>query len=266
MVHGIDAAVAEDVLDLADGDHFFALTLQTVEDRIGEGLHGIVAAVLGAGVFPVAAHEGTRDDAADQILALQQVSCDGADAVQLLKGHDLLVRGDLEDTVGGGVDDELAGLNVLVSEALDDLGAACDAVAEGAAADPLLKLVHELFGEAVGEGLEGMLLHKTRHLPVTAGRILGVGGLGAAAECALRFFAGGDLAAFDVADAEFDHIGDLKRIILPDMAERIAARVAEFGRVGQSADAAAVDHDDSGSFFHTDSPLIRIVTDNGSIA
>ena len=52
-------------------------------------------------------HKGPGDDPADFVLSAQQLPGDLANAVQLIKGNDFLVGGDLEDAVAGGIDDRL---------------------------------------------------------------------------------------------------------------------------------------------------------------
>ena len=61
------------------------------------------------------------------------------------------MRGHLEHAVGGSVDDRLAGAHVLFAELLDDLGSRSGVIAERAAADASLELLHDLGREAVRE-------------------------------------------------------------------------------------------------------------------
>ena len=101
--------------------------------------------------------ERPRDDAAHFVRAAQNVARDLADSVQLPERDHFFVRGDLEDAVGRSVDDRRAGAHVLVAEFLDDLGAGGRTVAERAASDAALELVHDFRREAVrdtaGKGL-----------------------------------------------------------------------------------------------------------------
>ena len=158
--------------------------------------------------------------------------------------------------VRGGVDDGLAGPHVLVAQSLDDLGAAGHLVAQGAPADLRLELIHEGLREAVGEGLEGGLLDEARHLPMPAGGVLGVGHLHALAEGAFHgALPLGQGAALDVADAQFAHVGDVQGVPLLDVAQGVGPHVVEFRRVGQGADAHAVQHDQDGSFAHRYAPV-----------
>ena len=69
------------------------------------------------------ADKWTRDDSADAHPAANQVEGDPADPVLLRDRNDILVRGYLEDAVGGRVDDRLGGPHVLRTQPLDDLRA-----------------------------------------------------------------------------------------------------------------------------------------------
>ena len=258
VVHQVDTSVAEDVLDLADGHHGEALGVEAVQDGVLKGRDGVILPVLGADVLPVLFRKGTGDDPAHQVFALQHLPGDLADAIELLKGDDLFAGGHLEHAVGGGVNYGLAGRYVLVAQALDDLGAAGYLVAQGAPADLRLELVHEDLGEAVGEGLEGGLLDEARHLPVTAGGVLGVGHLHALAVSALHgSLPPGQRAALYVADTQFAHVGDVQGMALLDMAQGVGPHVVEFHGVGQLADAHAVQNDQNSSLAHMYSSWFR---------
>ena len=252
VVHHVDAPVAEDVLDLADGHHGETLGVEPVQDGVLEGRDGVVLPVLGADVLAVLFREGAGDDPAHQVFALEHLPGDLADAVELLQGDHFLAGRHLEHAVRGGVDDGLAGLHVLVAQALDDLGAAGYLVAQGAPADLSFELVHEGLGEAVGEGLEGGLLDEACHLPVAAGGVLGVGHLFALAVSALHgALPLGQGAALDVADTQAAHVGDMQGVALLDMPQGVGPHVVEFRRIGQGADAHAVQNDQNSSLAHT---------------
>ena len=81
------------------------------------------------------------------------------------------MTGDLEDRVGGSVDDRLPGGDVLVAEVLDDTGTGSRPVAQDAAADGALEWLHHLRRKTVWVGREGALEDDAHHLPVTGGRV-----------------------------------------------------------------------------------------------
>ena len=102
----------------------------------------------------------------------EQPARGAAGRVQLLERHRRLVRGDLEDRVGRGVDDPLARALVLLAEPLDDLGARGGDVADHAAPRGLRERVEQVLREAVGIGREGALGDDARELPVADRRVL----------------------------------------------------------------------------------------------
>ena len=143
---------------------------------------------------------------------------------------------------------------MLVTELADDNGAGGYAVAERAAVDLHLELVHHASGEAVGIGPEGDVHGQARHLPVAARGILGLGALGRAAERRLRRIDLGKTRIGDIAEAQGEHIGDMHRALRLDIAEGVGAGVAEIRRIRHRADADAVQNYDYRSFFHYLSP------------
>src|SRR5687768_16495831 len=93
------------------------------------------------------ADERPGDDASDRMAAREDLARGTTAVVQLLERDRLLVRGDLEDRVGGRVDDPLLRLLVLLAEFLDDLGPGRRLVAEHASPG----LVHERIDDVVGK-------------------------------------------------------------------------------------------------------------------
>ena len=124
--------MGEDVADLADADHPPPGRDQPVEQRRLRRRHGVVAAVGGAAEIAARlADEGPRDHPAD-VERIDEPAGDLADLVEPLEAEGALMRGDLEDRVGRGVADRLAGPDVLLAELGDDLGARGMLVAEDA--------------------------------------------------------------------------------------------------------------------------------------
>ena len=103
-------------------------------------------------VVPGLADERPRDHAADGVLAGEDLAGDPACLVELLERDRRLVGGDLEDGVGGGVDDPLAGLLVLLAELLDDLRTRRVLVAEHAAGGAVHERVDHVVREPVRVG------------------------------------------------------------------------------------------------------------------
>jgi hypothetical protein len=105
---------------------------EAVEQHAGRGRDGVVVAVGGAGESAGGANERPGDDAAHFVLPAQQIAGDLAAAVEFIERDLFLVGGDLENAVGGGVDDQVAALEVLGAEFADDFGAGGGFVAEDA--------------------------------------------------------------------------------------------------------------------------------------
>src|SRR5579862_6879498 len=142
----VDVLAGEDVADLADAVDLVAGVAHEAEVVRPLRLEREVVPVRRARVVAGLADERPRDHAADGVLAGEDLARDAAALVQLFEGDRLLVRGDLEDGVGGRVDDPLARLLMLLAELLDDLGAGGGLVAEDTAA----RAVHERVDDVVG--------------------------------------------------------------------------------------------------------------------
>src|SRR5439155_11675657 len=127
----------EQLVDLPDGDDRLPRLGEPVDQgRLGR-LQREVAPPRRARVAARRAEEWTRDYPPHRVLALQQLARRAARGVELFDRNRLLVRGDLENTVGGSVHDESPGAPVLVAEPGDDLGSGRGQVADPAAADAL---------------------------------------------------------------------------------------------------------------------------------
>ena len=78
-----------------------------------------------------AAEEGPCDHAADADAALVEQFARGfAQSPQAVQTEGLLMGGDLHDAVGAGVEDGLAGAQVLHAECCEDVGAGCGVISE----------------------------------------------------------------------------------------------------------------------------------------
>ena len=161
-----DAAVRKDVIDLANGEHVLSGLLEHVEHRGSGGLkREVVSAGRALEVRPLP-RVRARDDAGNAMLAREDLPRDAAVLVELLGRHHVLVGRNLEDAVGRGVDNELAGLELLATVVLNDLRAGIGLVAEHPTARLARELVQHLLGEAVGVRWEALGRDDARHLPV----------------------------------------------------------------------------------------------------
>lgn len=233
------SAVVEDVLNLAHADHVHVAALEHVQHGVAEGVDGEIAAVAGAHIVSGAADERAGDHASHAVFVLQQTARDAADVIQLGHGHDVLVRGDLEHAVGGGVHDQLAGDIVLVAQLLNDLRAGRGTVANHAQTGFLFKLPDQLLREAVRIGRKGLLQRQPGDFPVSGGGVLSGGFLGHAAEAAHGLLV---VNAENAAQTQLDQIGNIGMLQIPHMFERVGAHVSVFRRVRRRADSAAIQH------------------------
>ena len=216
-------------------------------ERAGRRQREVLAAV-GAFERPRRAAERPRDHAADGVLARHDLARGGAGRIEL-GGRDLVdVRGDLQHRVRRGVDDQVAGREVLRAEVVDHRGAAVGPVAQDAAAGAVDQLVEDLVREAVRVRAQRARRDDAHQLPVAGDRVLArPERVQPPVDDAVRRRRHArqrhDVAEPEaLQDRQVEPAGGLG-----DVAERVRARVAVVGRVGQLARPAGVDDDDEGS-------------------
>ena len=205
---------------------------------------------------------------------------DAADLVEPLEPEMLFVRADLEDGIGGGVADRLAGADVLLAELLDHVGAGGVAVAENAGELRLARSARRsaLCGKA-GIGVRENSPRRT----APAGRRAPNGRTACPCPSRLRWHRPRSPAAFRCArcpagcvPVEASAARQMPRLFITgilsgperrpgrsaapggagggDVAERVGALVAEFFRVRGAADADGI-HDEKNRARH--SALLR---------
>src|SRR5207237_852352 len=137
------------------------------QHRVRGGVACVVVSVLRWLECARRAYERARDDATDLVLAPQETARRLANLVEARQGHDLFVRGNLEDGIGGRVDDGLARADVLLAEFLDYLGAGGRVVAEDAGHSGLRDEASDDVGrESVWVNGERAFEYDSGHLPV----------------------------------------------------------------------------------------------------
>ena len=250
-VAAVDADAREHLLDLADRVDRDAVGAQLLEVGAAGRLEREVAAAGGALERARLAAERARDDAADGVLAAHDLARRLAGRVELGGRHLVDVRGDLEHRVGRGVDDQVAGREVLLAVVLDRVGAAVGLVEQDAAAGRVDQLVEDLVGEAVGVGPQRHRRDDAHQLPVAGDRVL------ARAERVQAAVEDGRLGGRDALErqdraepeaAQHRQVEAAGR--LGDVAERVGAGVAVVGGVGQLARPARIQDDDEGAAIH----------------
>ena len=208
----------------------------------------------------VPADKRARDDASDEIFADQHFSRDLADAIQLFERDHLFVRRDLKDAVRARIDDRFACAHVFIAEFLNDLRAACHDIAECTATDTRFKRVHQFLRESVRIRLERFVQRESRHLPMSAGRILCMRLLRTLAVTARQGFVFlRKKTAVDMRKSEFFHVRNVERsAFFPDVADRVCTRVAEIRGIRKLADPGAVKYDQNCSFLHTVTSMLNL--------
>ena len=241
----VDVAAGEDVGDLADAVRRVAGVPDRGQVVRTPRLEREVVPVRRPLVVPRRADERAGDDAADGVLAGEDLARGPAGVVQLLERDRLLVRRDLEDGVGRRVDDPLAGLLVLLAELLDHLGAGRGLVAEHAAARAVHERVDHLVGEPVRVGRERHRGDDAHQLPVPCRGVLALRPLEQPACDGRRSgLRRASLERLDVAEPERLEIGQVEA---PDRASDVPQRVRAFvpplGRIRQRTSADGIEHD-----------------------
>ncbi len=194
------------------------------------------------------ARERAGDHPADGVLARHDPPGGGARGVELLPRDDGLVRRDLEDRVGRRVDDQVPGAQVLGAEVVDRPDAVVGGVAEHAAPRRRLERGDDLGREAAGIGPHRLRRDDAHQLPVTRRRVLS---RPERVQPAVEDRVGGGRDAPERqrgAEPERAH----RREVEPadrvgEVAERVRARVAVVGRVGQRPRPAGVEDDHEGA-------------------
>ena len=102
------------------------------------------------------------------------LSRDRADIVEPVDPDHLLVRGDLENGIGGGVENRFAGANVLGAQLRKNRGAALRVVADELHSGVALDGAHQVVGKAL-EGGEWFFENNTRDFPMAGSRVLARG-------------------------------------------------------------------------------------------
>ncbi len=237
-----DALTGEDILDLADAGNRQTRVLDVVHDGRFRRDEGEVAAVGGTREIAGLADERAGDDAGAGMFADEDLAGGAAVFIQQFRRDDALVRGDLEDAVRGGIDDEVAGLHVLLAEFLDDLGAGGDAVAKNAAARGFTEGLQNFFGEAVRISRHGIRADDAADFPMTDGGIFPGGEFLQTGNGTGGFLRGLITHhAFNIAEADGLHHGQFEAgDALRDVAKGVRIMIAKSGGIRRGAASDAV--------------------------
>ena len=126
-----NALACKNVVDLTHTDGLLSGSEDSVQHCIARRHQTVVMAARRAGkVGGAVPHKRSGNDAADAVLPGEQLPRLGTDLIELFHRDKGFVRSDLEHAVGGGVNDERPGPEMLLAVVADDIGAGIGLVAE----------------------------------------------------------------------------------------------------------------------------------------
>ena len=158
-------------------------------EQVGGRLDCVVASIRRPPKSPRSPQERTGDDPVHVVRRPEHLAGAVAPFIELLEGHDLLVRRDLEDRVGRRIEDGTPALHVRCAELLDDLGPGGRHISERQLAGYPRKSLDDLRRKAVGVGREGDLGDDAHHLPMAGYRILAAAAFAQAGDAGAAGFA-----------------------------------------------------------------------------
>ncbi len=242
---GGEATAVENVVDLADAIDLFACIEEVVEHGIGRRINAEVVAVGCAFEFAGDAYEGSCDHAADGPIALQQFAGDFADFVLTLNGNDRFVHGDLEDAVAARVHDRVAGAHVFFAQFVDDHGARCRIISEGAGADQRFESVHDFPWKTLREVRKDHIRDESCDFPMAGDRVFATALFGSAPKGARRRIGTFQPDAGQISEAKRLEMGQ-GEAGKPrcDMPQGMAAFVAKLRSIREFADSNAVQNNE----------------------
>jgi hypothetical protein len=202
------SSMGENVTDLANSDGVISGVERAIEECGLGTLDAVVAAIASPTVVSILADEWTGYDPSDLEGADAELAGFLAEFVEAVERHDLLMGGDLENTVGAGVDNGPTRGDMLRAQALNDLGTAGGDISEGADAEGCFETLNKLGRKSIGKGGKRLGADHTGNLPVAEGGVLGTGLLDHAPVAAggrMDWLDSADGA--DIAETKFGHVG-----------------------------------------------------------
>jgi hypothetical protein len=197
-------------------------------------------------VFQIAAHEDIVPP--EQLyeycrIARKILTGNMAVFIQFFQRNNLLMGSNLEHGVGGGIDDQITGLHMLLAEFFDDRCAGPGSVGQNAAAGGFAEGLQHLFREALGIGGQRVGRYNTGDLPVTDGGIFAHGLFRQTG-----YHTGGGIGLGQVSNtvgvtqARRDHIGDMQFSRGCAGAECVHISVTKLLCIGHGTNAAGIKH------------------------
>src|SRR5215213_2709211 len=107
--------------DLPDTNNVKLFIFKRGQEVLAWRWHGVIVAILSTIKRSRLAQERTRDHTPDLVLAIEYAPRDLTNLIKPIESYNFLMRSNLKNRVGRGVDDGLAGFDVLFAKLLDDL-------------------------------------------------------------------------------------------------------------------------------------------------
>src|SRR3984957_6969505 len=146
----IDAAPVVDVVNLADAENRYAALGEHIHQHGTRRRHGEVVAPFGAAKIPGGADEWPGDHAADAVRRFEHGAGDLAHAIEFGHRNNFFVRGNLKNTVAGGIYDRKFRFQMLGAEVFQDFGSGSGNIPDHAGADGAFEFRDQVGGKAMG--------------------------------------------------------------------------------------------------------------------
>ena len=137
---------------------------------------GKILAVFGSFKVMRFPFERTGDDPAHAVRSRTELPRLFTEAVKFLMGINILVAGDLQNAVGGSVDDGLFRSQMLFAVILDHRRTGIRLVAEDLTAESRFQFLYEIPGKTLGKNGKPFFQNDAHHFPMPRGGVFAAGG------------------------------------------------------------------------------------------
>src|SRR6266540_691609 len=167
-----DPSTGEEIVDFSDAGAWNARRSESVEKSFIGRLDRVVPPVRRSRIMSRRSFEGARDHPRNVVRRYEHLTRHLAGRVKLGERDDTLVRRDLENRIRRRVNDPRARSLVLLSELLNDRGAARRDVADYAPPGPGRECLQQFAGKALRKSREGLFEMNAGDLPVPGRAVL----------------------------------------------------------------------------------------------
>ena len=206
-----NAFSGEDIKNLSDADGRKTLFHKDIKRGILRRNKGIIVASAGAVKIRIFTFKRSCNNSSDSVFALEERTGFFAKFIKFFKWNYILMCGNLENAVRGGINDGLSGFNMLFSEISDYLGSAAGFVAKDIKTCCLFEHIDNFLRKTFGICGESFFGNKSGKFPMSGGGVFSHAHFIKAAKCAKGFFCFFDgRNAFDISKTEAYHIGNIE--------------------------------------------------------